>query len=132
MHASYLVTKWQKTGAPKKEATLRVTLECMPQLLVNAELAHARIAIAQTAVMKAVEGHIAFRFGVCTLLQDGQYAKVFVQPRRPYGASWQACNAKKFDDILWFGLGQNHFEGQRGITFFCDRKCSSKLDATGA
>ena len=46
MHASYLVTKWQKTGAPKKEAALRVTLERMPQLLVNAELAYAPIAIA--------------------------------------------------------------------------------------
>jgi hypothetical protein len=46
-----LLTKWQKTCTPKKEATLRVTFERMPQLLVNAELAHARIAIAQAAVL---------------------------------------------------------------------------------
>jgi hypothetical protein len=45
-HASYLLTKWQKTGTPKKEATLRVTIKRMTQLLVNAELAYARITIA--------------------------------------------------------------------------------------
>jgi hypothetical protein len=45
-HASYLLTKWQETGTPKKEATLRVTFKRMTQLLVNAELDYAPIAIA--------------------------------------------------------------------------------------
>ena len=45
-HASYLLTKWQETGTPKKEATLCVTVKRMSQLLINAELAYAPIAIA--------------------------------------------------------------------------------------
>ena len=45
-HASYLLAKWQMACTAKKEATLCITVERMPQLLVNAELAHARIAIA--------------------------------------------------------------------------------------
>jgi hypothetical protein len=69
LNGSDLPTEGQRTGAAKEQAFVGFTSHCMTQLLVNAELAHGRVAIAQAAVAQAVKRHIALFLFVGMRLQ---------------------------------------------------------------
>jgi len=99
----------------------------MPQLLVDAELADARNAIAQAAGLQAVEGHVAFGLGVGALLQHGQDAQVFVQPGRAHRARGQPGHADEFHDVLRLGLRQDALEHFGRVAFFGHRKGGAQL-----
>ena len=99
----------------------------MTELLVNAELAHGRVPITQSAVAQAVKRHIAFFLFVGMRLQLVLDTQVFVEPGGAHGACRQAGHTDELHHVFLPGLGQHPFEGRVCIAFQGDGKGRAQL-----
>ncbi|WP_371130541.1 hypothetical protein, partial [Polaromonas sp.] len=84
LHRTDLVAERQAGRTAEEKSFARITLKCMAELLVDAELAHAGHAVAQTTVGEAVKRHITFGLDMSARLEPGFEAKVLVQPGRAH------------------------------------------------
>ena len=132
MDRTDVLAKRESTRPAEEQAPLLITLPGVGQLLVDAELAHVRLAIPQSAMRQAVEGHVAAVLDVRHGLELGLHAQVFVEPMCAHTPRRKPGHADELHHVFRRRVGQHLLEGEVGVAFGGHGKGRAQLHRTGA
>src|SRR5262245_55789676 len=116
-HRADRAAERQPLGAAEEETPVDVAGESEGEALVDAELSHLRLSVAQPANLEAVPGERALLFLRGVRLKLRQALEVALEPGRAHGARRKSRDAHEDDDVLRLGLGEDALEFGMRVPF---------------